>query len=73
MDDRVVKVKVKKEKKQNTAAQQRAGSVIMGNALMQHRLAIAGLLCSRSTELVNSRMVPSVWLIGHFWSWMIFW
>ena len=26
-----------------------------------------------STELVNSRMVPSVWLIGHFWSWMIFW
>ena len=71
MDDRVVKVKVKKEKKQNTAAQQRA--VIMGNTLMQHRLAIAGLLCSRSTELVNSRMVPSVWLIGHFWSWMIFW
>ena len=26
-----------------------------------------------STELVNSRMVPSVWLIGHFWSWTIFW
>ena len=42
-----------------------------GKNMSKHKYTAEGLPCS--TELVYSRMVPSVWLIGHFWSWMIFW